>query len=50
VHILIYLRFGGPQIIGIVFTVVSCTCDELSSVVNVRPLVNDGNSPKIKTK
>jgi hypothetical protein len=52
VYLLIYFRFGGPQIIGIVFTVVSCTCDESSSsiFVNVKPLVNDGNSPRIKTK
>ena len=32
---------------GIVFTVVSCTCGESSSsVVNVRPFVNVGYSPK----
>jgi len=47
-HILIYFRFEGPHIIGIVFTVVSWTFDELSSVVNVKPFVNVGNSPKIK--
>jgi hypothetical protein len=53
-HLIIYFRFDGPQIIGIVFTVVSFTCDDdnnecsSSVVVNVKPLVNEGNSPKSK--
>lgn len=52
VYLLVYFRFGGPQLIGIVFTVVSYTCDESSSslAVNVKPLVNVGYSPILKTK